>query len=165
MTVAENDPARLIEDAVRAGGLLMPGRPVLVMLSGGRDSTCLLHLAVTIAGAEAVSVLHVNYGLRESAAGDERHCHSLCADLLVPLEVCHPSAPGTGNLQAWARTQRYGAAARIALARGADVAAGHTATDQVETILYRLASCRARRAARDAGPRRGARAAATGVHA
>ena len=57
-----------------------------------------------------------------------------------------PKRPETGNLQGWARDERYGAAARLAMARGADVAAGHTRTDQVETILYRLASSPSRRA-------------------
>ncbi len=149
------DPCAVL-DEVRAGGLLAPGRAVVVMLSGGRDSTCLLHLAVQIAGAKAVSALHVNYGLRESAGRDEHHCAQLCWALRVPLEVRHPSAPGPGNLQAWARAQRYGVAAQIALARGADVAAGHTATDQVETILYRLASSPSRRALLGMRPRDGA---------
>ena len=51
---------------------------------------------------------------------------------------------------------RYGAAAQLATARGgADVAAGHTATDQVETILYRLASSPSRRALLGMRPREG----------
>lgn len=133
-------------ERVRAAGLIAPGRPLIVLYSGGRDSTCLLDAAVRIAGREAVSVLHVNYGLRDAAAADERHCRACCETLGVPLRVDHPQRPESGNLQAWARDARYGAAARIALERGADVAAGHTATDQVETILYRLASSPSRRA-------------------
>jgi tRNA(Ile)-lysidine synthase len=132
-------------DAVREGGLLAAGRPVLVMLSGGRDSTCLLDLAVRVSPG-TVAALHVNYGLRDAAAGDERHCAGLCERLGVGLEVRRPQRPETGNLQAWARDQRYGAAAELASGSGADVAAGHTATDQVETILYRLASSPSRRA-------------------
>ena len=62
------------------------------------------------------------------------------------LAVQHPRRPERGNLQAWARDVRYGAAAQLALGIGADVAAGHTATDQVETVLYRLASSPSRRA-------------------
>ncbi len=131
---------------VKREGLLAPGRPVVVLYSGGRDSTCLLDLAVRIAGAEAVSALHVNYGLRDSADGDERHCAVVCEALGVELAVRRPRRPESGNLQAWARDARYGAAAQLALAREADVAAGHTATDQVETILYRLASSPSRRA-------------------
>jgi len=63
--------------------------------------------------------------------------------------------PGSGNVQAWARDVRYGAAAELAVAAGADVAAGHTATDQVETILYRLASSPSRRALLGMRPRDG----------
>ncbi len=145
------DPGRAVGDddltgRVRAGGLLRSGRPVVVMLSGGRDSVCLLDVAVSVAGAGVVSALHVNYGLRAAAEDDERHCLALCERLGIELELAHPRRPETGNLQAWARDARYAAAARAAQDRGADVAAGHTATDQVETILYRLASSPSRRA-------------------
>jgi tRNA(Ile)-lysidine synthase len=136
----------VIPDQVRRDGLLVAGRAVVVMYSGGRDSTCLLHVAVRIVGGDALGALHVNYGLRDGADGDERHCREVCERLGVRLEVRRPLRPETGNLQAWARDQRYGAAAQLALAAGADVAAGHTSTDQVETILYRLASSPSRRA-------------------
>ncbi len=136
----------VIAERVRRDGLLTPGRAVVVMYSGGRDSTCLLDVAVGIARSDAVSALHVNYGLRDAADRDERHCREVCERLGVMLEVRRPLRPETGNLQAWARDQRYGAAAQLALASGADVAAGHTSTDQVETILYRLASSPSRRA-------------------
>jgi tRNA(Ile)-lysidine synthase len=142
-------------DAVREAGLLTEGCPVLVLVSGGRDSTCLLDLAVRIAGKDSVSALHVNYGLRDAASEDETHCAALCSSFGVELEVRHPVAPETGNLQAWARQERYGPAAMLALERGADVAAGHTATDQVETILYRLASSPSRRALLGMRPREG----------
>ena len=55
-------------------------------------------------------------------------------------------APRTGNLQAWARDQRLGAAAGLATTRGARVATGHTMSDQAETVLYRLAASPGRRA-------------------
>ncbi len=142
-------------EAVRADGLLAPDRPVVVLLSGGRDSTCLLDLAVRIVGPDAVGALHVNYALRDAATADEHYCEELCESLGVGLEIRHPRRPETGNLQAWARDQRYGAAAELAVARGADVAAGHTATDQVETILYRLASSPSRRALYGMSPREG----------
>jgi tRNA(Ile)-lysidine synthase len=141
---------------VRGQGLLAAGRPVVVMFSGGRDSTCLLDLAVRIAGAEFVTVLHVNYGLRDAAGADERHCMAVCEQLGVQLVLRRPRRPKKGNIQAWARGQRYAAAAALALEREADVAAGHTATDQVETILYRLASSPSRRALLGMRPREGA---------
>jgi tRNA(Ile)-lysidine synthase len=138
--------------------LLSDGRRVVVLLSGGRDSTCLLDLAARVAGANAVQALHVNYGLRGPASDeDERHCAALCARLGVGLEVRGPGgrdARSRGNVQAWAREVRYREA--YALAGGADVATGHTATDQVETILYRLASSPSRRALIGMRPREGA---------
>jgi tRNA(Ile)-lysidine synthase len=132
-------------EQIRSEGLLSEGRPVVVLYSGGRDSTCLLDLAVRVTGAAAVRALHVNYGLRDEADADERHCSQACEQLGVELTVERPRRPPTGNIQAWAREERYGAAA--ALAHGqAEIATGHTATDQVETILYRLASSPSRRA-------------------
>ncbi len=134
-------------ERVRATGLLPPDASVVVLLSGGRDSVCLLDVARQL-GAE-VSALHVNYGLRaEASSADEQHCEQLCAALGVELRVERASRPrgAPGNLQAWARDVRYAAGARLATERGALLAAGHTATDQVETVLYRLASSPGRRA-------------------
>lgn len=133
---------------VRATGLLPDGGAVVVLLSGGRDSVCLLDVAVALAGRDVVCALHVNYGLREEADGDEAHCRELCARLEVPLEVqaARRPADGPGNLQAWARDVRYAAGAQAAARGGATLAAGHTATDQVETVLYRLATSPGRRA-------------------
>lgn len=145
-------------EQVRAAGLLPVGGPVVVLLSGGRDSVCLLDVAVRLAGPEAVEAVHVNYGLRDEAVDDERHCEALCEALGVALAIERPRRPEAGgNVQAWARDVRYAAATRRALARGpqATVAAGHTADDQVETILYRLASSPSRRALLGMRPRDG----------
>ncbi|HEU5142958.1 MAG TPA: ATP-binding protein, partial [Solirubrobacterales bacterium] len=65
-------------EAVREAGLLPQGRRVVAMLSGGRDSVCLLDLAVRLLGVECVEALHVNYGLRYDSDEDEAHCASLC---------------------------------------------------------------------------------------
>ncbi len=188
MTAAE------VRERVRAGGLLSSGRGVVAMLSGGRDSVCLLDVAVALCGAQQVHALHVNYGLRAESDADECHCRELCALLGVEIEVVRASreAQATGNLHAWARELRYAAARELAqrldecrdaqaggslagaphigAAPAAEselegvskhdapraraghrpfstlLATGHTATDQVETILYRLASSPGRRA-------------------
>jgi tRNA(Ile)-lysidine synthase len=134
-------------DRVAATGLLPSGQPVVVLLSGGRDSVCLLDVAVRLAGPHAVSALHVNYGLRNAANADEAFCRELCERLGVALEVQRTARPEeAGNLQAWARDVRLTAGARLALARGAHLATGHTASDQAETVLYRLAASPGRRA-------------------
>jgi tRNA(Ile)-lysidine synthase len=164
MTVAE------VRERVRATGLLAD-RGVVAMVSGGRDSVCLLDVAVALCGAEHVHALHVNYGLRAESDGDERHCRELCEQLGVQIEVvgARRGEGATGNLQAWARELRYRAAEELATRldglsgvdvfiegpprplrararEGALIATGHTATDQVETILYRLAASPGRRA-------------------
>jgi tRNA(Ile)-lysidine synthase len=139
---------------VKESGLLeRGGRPIVVLLSGGRDSVCLLDLAVRISGPESVLALHVNYGLRAASDDDQRFCERLCRRLGVRAETLSAASPPSGNVQAWARRVRYDAAEELASAQGADVAAGHTATDQVETILYRLASSPSRRALLGMRPR------------
>jgi tRNA(Ile)-lysidine synthase len=143
-------------EAVREGGMLPAGTPLVAMLSGGRDSVCLLDLAARLLGVGEVTALHVNYGLRDDSDADERHCAELCEALGVRLEVERPRRPeGPGNLQAWARDTRYAAAAGLADRIGALIATGHTADDQVETILYRLASSPSRRALLGMRPRDG----------
>jgi tRNA(Ile)-lysidine synthase len=131
------------------------------MVSGGRDSVCLLDVAVALRGS-AVKVLHVNYGLRPQAGADERHCVELCGRLGIGLEVvrAEPQQRRPGNLQAWARELRYREAIRMASELEAPdaparVATGHTASDQVETILYRLAASPGRRALLGMAPQEG----------
>lgn len=134
-------------ERVLAEGLIGPGTRVVVMLSGGRDSVCMLDLAARVVGPEEVTALHVNYGLRDDSDADDRHCRELCESLAVALVVERPRRPeGPGNLQAWARDSRYAAAAGLAESPPATIVTGHTADDQVETILYRLASSPSRRA-------------------
>jgi tRNA(Ile)-lysidine synthase len=134
-------------ERILAEGLIPAGTPVVTMLSGGRDSVCMLDLAVRAVDSAAAIALHVNYGLRDDSDEDERHCAALCESLGVELAIERPQRPeGPGNLQAWARDRRYAAAAAIAEPAGARIVTGHTADDQVETILYRLASSPSRRA-------------------
>lgn len=143
-------------ERIVSGGLIAPPAPLVAMLSGGRDSICMLDLAVRARTPAEVTALHVNYGLRAEADEDERHCAELCERLGVALEVERPRRPeGSGNLQAWAREARYAAAARLAEGSDASILTGHTADDQVETILYRLASSPSRRALLGMRPRDG----------
>ena len=104
---------------------------MLVMLSGGRDSVCLLHLMRDRAGL----AMHMNYGLRPEADADEAFCRELCASLGIAFRAVKPAGPPVANLQAWAREERYAAA--LELTEG-EVAVAHTASDQAETVLYRL---------------------------
>ncbi|MEA2472471.1 MAG: tRNA(Ile)-lysidine synthase [Thermoleophilaceae bacterium] len=146
------DPGRVLR-AARESGLVAAGEPLLVLVSGGGDSVCLLDVAVRL-GAR-VSALHVDHGLRADSGEDAELCRSLCERLAVPLTVERvdlPAARGPGNLQAEARDARYALAERHA---AGDYAAAHTASDQAETVLYRLAVSPGRRALLGMAARRG----------
>ncbi|HLI32812.1 MAG TPA: tRNA lysidine(34) synthetase TilS [Solirubrobacteraceae bacterium] len=139
-----------VSEALARAGLRAGAPPLVVMISGGRDSVCLLDALARSGCAARMHALHVNYGLRGSECEeDERLCVELCAQRAVPITVaCAPQAPARGNLQAWARECRYREAAALAeaLGEGALIVTAHTASDQVETILYRLAASPGRRA-------------------
>ena len=139
-------------EAARESGLIAADAPLLVMVSGGGDSVCLLDVALRL-GARA-SALHVNYELREGSGEDERFVRELCDALGMPLRVerVELGEGEGGNLQERARDARYALAERLA---EADYAAGHTASDQAETVLYRLAVSPGSRALHGMEPRRG----------
>jgi len=138
-------------EVARASGLIAAGEPLLVLLSGGADSVCLLDVALRLEAD--VTALHVNYGLRPGAPADEEYCRALCSRLGVDLHVERVTldADEPGNLQARARELRYAAAERLA---AGDYAAAHTASDQAETVLYRLAVSPGSRALLGMAPRR-----------
>jgi tRNA(Ile)-lysidine synthase len=152
--MAAPDGERPLE-AARESGLVRPGEPLLVMLSGGPDSVCLLDVALQL--GPRVSALHVNHGLRpDAAAAAESLCRGLCERLGVPLIVetldLGRATGRAGNLQSEARDARYALAERHATG---DYAAAHTLTDQAETVLYRLATSPGRTALLGMRPRRG----------
>jgi tRNA(Ile)-lysidine synthase len=113
-----------VEQFVRVRQLIPPGGDVVCLVSGGPDSTCLWHLLREL--GYSVSALHVNHGLRgDESEGDAR----FCAEVLGAQVVDAP-----GETEARLRDLRYSFAAdRLR-------ATGHTASDQVETVLYRLVS-------------------------
>lgn len=123
--------------------LLRRGDRVLVAVSGGPDSTALLH-ALTLLRPEyalALRVCHVHHGLRPEADRDARFVEELATRLDCPAtveRVSVPLGPGRSPEEA-ARAARYAALARAADGFGAQrVALGHTADDQAETVLMRL---------------------------
>jgi len=115
-----------IEAHVRRHGLIEPGGPVVCLVSGGADSTCLFHALREL--GYAVSALHVDHGLRgaESDADAE-----WCAERFGAEVV---QAAARGSTEAALRDVRYSFRA------GELRATGHTLSDQVETILFRLAA-------------------------
>jgi tRNA(Ile)-lysidine synthase len=116
-----------IEETIRRHELIAPGGEVTCLVSGGADSTCLWH-ALRELGYK-VSAVHVHHGVR-GAAADADACH--CAETMG-AEIVHV-VPERGT-EAELRELRYAATSGRGLR-----ATGHTASDQVETVLYRLVS-------------------------
>jgi tRNA(Ile)-lysidine synthase len=124
------DPAAVrakVEEQIRRHDLIPPGGEVLALVSGGPDSTCLWHALGEL--GYRVSALHVNHGLRATESDeDARFCREAFAAEVV--EASPPARPTEDAL----RELRY------SFARDRLRATGHTASDQVETVLYRLVS-------------------------
>ena len=125
-----------------------PGRALhlCAAVSGGADSMALLRVLLELREAfgYTLSACHVNHGLRgETADRDEAFVRAECARLGVPLIVFRPADVGMAVPphagEDWARRLRYACFAQL-LAGGIDcIATAHTATDQAETLLFRLA--------------------------
>lgn len=133
--------SRAFEQAMAA---FAPPLPLAVGLSGGADSTALL-AACAARWPGAVTAFHVHHGLQAAGDAFERHCETVCARLQVSLQVQRVDArhaPGESP-EAVARRVRYeafGALARMDRAGGAikNIALGHHADDQAETLLLAL---------------------------
>jgi tRNA(Ile)-lysidine synthase len=117
------------------------GTSLCVALSGGRDSSVLLH---ALAGLRDQSrwqlrAVHINHGLQSGADGWARHCEQFCKDLDVPLgvqQVVTPEDAGRG-IEAAARDARY-AALRADIRPGEWLLTAHHEDDQIETLLLHL---------------------------
>lgn len=126
-----------IEHAVAA---FEPGLPLAVAFSGGADSTALL-LACARRWPGRVQAFHVHHGLQAAADGFEAHCRTLCTELKVPFSARRVDARhATGESpEDAARRARYASLAALAREAGVrDIALGHHADDQAETILLAL---------------------------
>ncbi|HWH15079.1 MAG TPA: tRNA lysidine(34) synthetase TilS, partial [Miltoncostaeaceae bacterium] len=132
-----------------------PGDRVLAMVSGGADSTLLMH-ALAAVHPGALGVVTVDHGLRAEAAGECAAVRAAASALGLPAwTLALDLEPGAG-LQARARAARYRAVRALAAREGWDViAAGHTRTDQAETVLMRMARGTGRTGALGMAPRSG----------
>ncbi len=139
LTGAEADIRSAVREAFQSG----PPKRLGVAVSGGGDSVALLHILLHCFEDTPVE-LHaatVDHGLRPEA----RHEAVWVADLCERYGVAHSTLrwrgwDGSGNLQDKARQARYDLLTDWAQSFGiADIAIGHTADDQAETLLMRLA--------------------------
>jgi tRNA(Ile)-lysidine synthase len=114
-----------VEAFIRSRDLIPSGGEVTVLVSGGPDSTCAWHVLRTL--GYGVTALHVDHGLRgEESEEDARFCAGRFGAIVVD---------GSGG-----RTEEELREIRYSFLTDRLRATGHTASDQVETVLYRLVS-------------------------
>lgn len=136
-----------VRRAIARHALLLPGDVVVLGVSGGPDSLCLLHLWRNLAaGCDArLHVGHLHHGLRGADAdADAAFVEKLCRDWGVDCTVERADVRALARrrhltIEEAARQARYAFLARLAHRVGADtVAVAHNADDQVETVLMHL---------------------------
>lgn len=118
------------------------GSPIIVALSGGGDSTALLHLLVAHYGAQRLRALVVDHALRDGSASDAARAAGFAKARGVEAEILTLAWPdGPRRSQEAARDARYAVLSERARQLGANViAVAHNADDQAETLTMRAAA-------------------------
>jgi tRNA(Ile)-lysidine synthase len=136
-----------VKKTIQKHQMLAPGDRVLVAVSGGPDSICLLSTLHALSGELGLSlqVAHLDHMLRGKESADEALFVAAHAEQLgIPstigsVDVAARCREQGLSVQAAAREARYAFLSRTADRIGATrIATGHTATDQAETVLLRL---------------------------
>jgi tRNA(Ile)-lysidine synthase len=138
--------ARVLErvtKTVREYGMFAPGDLVLVWVSGGPDSVCLLESLVRLRRLFRIrlAVFHMDHGLRPDSGRDAAYVRRLAKRHGLPVHVARAETGPDGgeSVELWARYQRGEGADRIAREIGATrYADGHTLDDQAESVLMGL---------------------------
>jgi tRNA(Ile)-lysidine synthase len=153
--------ARVRREVARAldhDGVLLPGESAVVACSGGPDSTALVDALARLAPPRrlALTVAHVDHGLREGSASEVGHVAGLAESRGLRFRALTVSVAAGASLQDRARQARHAALRSLAAELGAGaIALGHTADDQAETVLMRMLSGASPRGLRAMGARDG----------
>ena len=136
-----SQPLHNVQELYQSLAALPDAQKWFVALSGGADSTALLHILASVAkgyGA-TLTALIVNHNLRAEAGAEAQsvadacHAHGISAEILPVTE----SAPPSGR-QEWARAKRYDLLCAYARLHGGILWVAHHRDDQAETIAMRL---------------------------
>ncbi|MEX0626230.1 MAG: tRNA lysidine(34) synthetase TilS [Chloroflexota bacterium] len=164
---AGNDPLRPIIDALAEGAARLPipdGAALVLAISGGPDSTALLHASAKMAPDRGwrLTVAHLDHALRPTSADEAAEVAATAAGMGLPAEVRRVdvgalAAAEHRSLEDAGRQARYRFLEEVAAGLGADalIATAHTADDAAETVLLRLARGSGLRGLRGIPARRG----------
>jgi len=121
---------------------LSPDRAVLVGVSGGPDSLCLLHLLWKL--GVPLAVAHLDHSLRPESSADAQYVGEIAAAMQIPFYTAREDIGAYADrhmlsIEEAARVVRYHFLfEQAARSQAQAVAVGHTADDQVETVLMHL---------------------------
>lgn len=133
---------------IEKNGLISPCENVLVALSGGADSVCLLIVLTELSKKHGfkVSACHLNHGIRkDTAKRDQDFSKNLCEKYDIPFYSETINVPEIkkncgGSVETVAREERYTFFERAAKKLCCDkIATAHTMSDNAETVLFNLA--------------------------
>ncbi len=133
--------------AIQENHLVEPGDGVVVGVSGGPDSVCLLHVLHSLQDFLKIKLyaVHINHMLRgREADGDEEYTAALCSRLGVDLatirkDVAAAAASSGSSLEETGREIRYSEFQKHASAVGASkIAVAHNRNDQAETVMMHI---------------------------
>lgn len=136
------------EATVRDFDLLHSGDKVLVAVSGGADSTCLLLVLHGLSRRLGIRlhVFHLNHHLRGRAADrDEQQVAALCGKFGLPVTILGANVRGFArrhrlSVEEAGRELRYRLLGQVARLTGCNrIATAHNANDNAETVLMNLA--------------------------
>jgi tRNA(Ile)-lysidine synthase len=128
-----------IHRTIRARNLFAPQQRLLIAVSGGQDSLCLLKLLFDLQSKWEwhLGVAHCNHGWRHDSTANAKHVEQLVLSYSTPFYLETASEPV--NTEATAREWRYRVLTQIALQHNYTcIVTGHTASDRAETLLYNL---------------------------
>lgn len=133
-----------VRQSIEKEGMTSPGMRVVVAVSGGADSVCLLHILASLREDLGIGlvVAHLNHGFRGvESEGDAAFVSELAASLHIPAVMEHQDVPALRlrrhlSAQQAAREARHGFLRQVMIEQGAErIALGHTRDDRVETVL------------------------------
>lgn len=136
-----------VEKTVKKYNMISQGDHILVGLSGGPDSVCLLNVLkeLSVKFKLKISAAYINHGLRPDEIPREiQFCQRLCDDLNInfhtkEIDVRTLAEIEKINIQEAARILRYEALDHISLTiKAHKIAVAHNADDQAETVIMRL---------------------------
>ncbi len=134
-----------VKNTILRHGMIDRNDCVVVAVSGGPDSVCLLHILYELRDEleAGLVVAHFDHGLRPNEDAQEtRFVKTMTDSLSLPFyteKADRPLQPGKGSLEEKARQARYGFLLNVLeRCHAQKIATGHTLNDQAETVLMRL---------------------------